>query len=95
MDGTINTEFGELYFESDSSECLLFASPDFIRNVLYDHADVANDELRAACEEAYAEGGDEYVILSRDTDEYGTPDGAYADFVYMIESYFGVNVFES
>lgn len=90
MDWTVNTQWGELYFEDTGSEYSLFPSADFVQCVLYDYVS-DNADLIAACENYHRE---EEPILWRDKDEYASADGAYADFVNVLECEYGVPVLE-
>lgn len=90
MDWTINTQWGELYLEDTGGEYVLFPSADFMQCILYDYVS-DNPELVEACENYRLE---EEPILFRDRDEYMDPEGAYADFVDILETEYGVPVLE-
>lgn len=90
MSRTINTEYGELYFEDAGGEYCVYASPDFLQNVLY-YYPTDNAALQEACENAHRE---EEPILFEDCDEFTGEDAAYAAFVDVLHNEYGVPVFE-
>ena len=90
-DTTISTFWGDIYFEDNGDEYLVFPSSDFMHCVLYKQV-TGNPELLELVTSLSAED----PLLWRESDEYGNNrDAAYVDFVRILKSEFDIPVIES